>query len=168
MTHEIMPARLAVLAERANVEHHAFETTQSAALAHAIAAGTALIEAKSLVRHGEWLDWVAEHCDFTDRTAQRYMQLARNPSRVSDLSSVREALAALTRNPLPPPPTRRGPSPAQLEVDRQTSRSGGTRTLAPARSPSWGAWANYLDCWVRVPWVTDCPRCGTDLYTAHD
>jgi hypothetical protein len=46
---------LDVLAAQANAEHHAYETTQAAALRHAIAAGEALIEAKSLLQHGEWL-----------------------------------------------------------------------------------------------------------------
>jgi hypothetical protein len=43
---------------------------------HAIAAGHALIEAKALVAHGEWLAWVKEHCGFSERTAQIYMRLA--------------------------------------------------------------------------------------------
>jgi hypothetical protein len=96
MSADIAPVEtLADLAARANVEHHAYETTQRAALAHAIAAGEALIEAKRLAGHGRWLPWIEANCDFGERTARRYMLLARNRSHLSDLPSVTAALARL-------------------------------------------------------------------------
>jgi hypothetical protein len=102
---------LDALAATANVEHHAYETTQ-AALAHAIAAGDALRKAKELVgQHGTWLAWVREHCDFTERTAQRYMRLAANATRVSDLGTVREALATLADPSAPGLDAPRRPDP---------------------------------------------------------
>lgn len=109
MSADVMTAvPLADLANRANVEHHAYETTQAAALQHAIAAGEALIDAKRLVPHGGWLPWVAENCDFGERTARRYMLIARNRSRVSDLNSVRDALAFIAGEAeLVPAPARR-------------------------------------------------------------
>ncbi len=39
--------------------------------------GKNLIEAKRLVKHGEWANWLEEHAGFTQRTAQNYMRLAR-------------------------------------------------------------------------------------------
>ena len=42
-----------------------------------IEAGHALIEAKALVKHGEWLPFLKEHCDLPERTAQLYMKIAR-------------------------------------------------------------------------------------------
>lgn len=39
--------------------------------------GKNLIEAKDLVKHGEWAAWLEEHVGFTQRTAQNYMKLAR-------------------------------------------------------------------------------------------
>jgi Protein of unknown function (DUF3102) len=42
----------------------------------AIEAGRALIEAKALVKHGEWLPWLREHCQLPERTAQLYMKIA--------------------------------------------------------------------------------------------
>ena len=39
--------------------------------------GKNLIEAKTLVRHGEWGTWLETHVGFTVRTAQNYMKLAR-------------------------------------------------------------------------------------------
>jgi hypothetical protein len=32
-------------------------------------AGDLLIEAKALVPHGQWLPWLAEHCEMAERTA---------------------------------------------------------------------------------------------------
>jgi Protein of unknown function (DUF3102) len=55
----------------------------------AIKAGLLLLQAKRLVRHGSFTEWVAEHCTFADRTAQLYMQLARrfpNPQEIAGLS----------------------------------------------------------------------------------
>jgi hypothetical protein len=54
-----------------------------------------LIEAKSRVRHGEWLSWLEANCPLSDRQARNYMRLARNRQRVADLPSVREAVAFL-------------------------------------------------------------------------
>src|SRR5262249_60382448 len=69
------------------------------AVMHAITAGEALIEAKARVKHGEWLPWLAEHCDLSERTAQGYMRLARAPLEkrncVGDLP-LRAALRALS------------------------------------------------------------------------
>jgi hypothetical protein len=38
-------------------------------------AGELLIEAKSLLKHGEWGNWLTENASFTERTAQSYMRL---------------------------------------------------------------------------------------------
>lgn len=51
--------------------------------------GFILIEAKEqLVRHGQWLSWLAYNVDISERMAERYMQLAKaygNSTSVSDL-----------------------------------------------------------------------------------
>lgn len=36
--------------------------------------GRRLCEAKNMLAHGEWLPWLSRETDFSDRTAQRYMQ----------------------------------------------------------------------------------------------
>ena len=59
--------------------------------------GKILIEAKSQLQHGEWLDWLAEEAGYKERTAQAFMQIAReysNPQLVADLG-MRKALALL-------------------------------------------------------------------------
>jgi phage N-6-adenine-methyltransferase len=61
----------------------------------AIAAGKALLEAKQLLPHGHWGKWIKEHCDFSERAAQMYMQAARHPETAGD--SLREILGALRK-----------------------------------------------------------------------
>lgn len=59
--------------------------------------GKGLIEAKSMLTHGEWLSWLEEKVEFSERSAQRFMRLARewsNPTTLADLGASK-ALALL-------------------------------------------------------------------------
>lgn len=52
--------------------------------------GKRLIEAKAQLRHGEWLPWLREKVEFSETSAQRFMQLAReygNTTTVGDLGA---------------------------------------------------------------------------------
>ena len=63
--------------------------------------GRCLIEAKEMLSHGEWRSWLEEQVEFSERSAQRFMKLARewsNPTALSDLGATK-ALALLA---LPP------------------------------------------------------------------
>lgn len=63
--------------------------------------GRGLIEVKAKLPHGEWLTWLAEKVNYSERTAQRLMKIARewsNPTAVSDLGA-RKAFMLLA---LPP------------------------------------------------------------------
>lgn len=40
--------------------------------------GKGLIEAKALLSHGEWLPWLEERVEFSERTARNFMRLARD------------------------------------------------------------------------------------------
>ena len=89
------------LASLANAEHHKAITKAQEAVNHAKRSGDALNEAKTLVTHGEWGDWLARNFEGSERTAQRYMRLAASwpaieakTSRASDLS-IRAALSML-------------------------------------------------------------------------
>lgn len=62
--------------------------------------GQRLIEAKAVLSHGEWLPWLGERAEFSERTANRFMRLARewsNPTALSDLGATK----ALTLLALP-------------------------------------------------------------------
>ncbi len=62
-----------------------------------LAIGRGLIEAKGLLSHGEWLPWLSEKVEFSERSAQNFMRLARewsNPQTLADLGASK-ALALL-------------------------------------------------------------------------
>jgi len=70
--------RLAVLAAEIRKAHADVQDAARTAAQHAIEAGHALIEAKDLVGHGQWLPWLREHCALAERTAQLYIRIARS------------------------------------------------------------------------------------------
>ena len=52
--------------------------------------GRRLLEAKGMLPHGEWLPWLNERVEFSERTAQKFMRLAQkwsNPSALADLGA---------------------------------------------------------------------------------
>ena len=54
--------------------------------------GRGLTEAKALLSHGEWLPWLEERVEFSEKAAQRFMKLAReysNPTALSDLGATK-------------------------------------------------------------------------------
>ena len=62
--------------------------------------GRCLSEAKQALPHGEWLPWLNERVEFSERTAQNFMRLARewsNPQALADLGAAK----ALTLLALP-------------------------------------------------------------------
>ena len=71
--------RLSVLANEIKAAHEAATNAALAAVDHARTAGIKLIEAKSLLAHGEWLHWLRK-TGIAPRTAQGYMQLAKVPA----------------------------------------------------------------------------------------
>jgi hypothetical protein len=90
-------AYLADLAAEIRQEHAAVRTSARQTLDHAIRAGELLLQAKDKVGHGRWTDWLPNHCDLSERTAQAYMRLARNkvnPQLSADLT-IDAALKAL-------------------------------------------------------------------------
>ena len=82
-----------------------------------ITIGQRLTEAKAQLPHGEWLGWLAERVEYSERTAQAFMRIARecsNPQLVADLG-VRKALALLAL----PPSEREGFAAEVHPVDGQ-------------------------------------------------
>jgi hypothetical protein len=71
--------RLPIIANSINEHLAAAEQATKRGLEHAIAAGMLLIEAKELVAHGQWLEWLQANCPAVGhRQAQTYMRLARH------------------------------------------------------------------------------------------
>jgi len=90
MTDLPMPAPssdLAALATQINAEHAEVIKHVQQGADHAIRAGKLLNQAKIAVRHGDWSEWLATNCRVSERTAQVYMQLAREyPQGLADTS----------------------------------------------------------------------------------
>lgn len=109
-TGEVTTTDLGELAERINMRVRAAEDRAKKAVEYAVEAGQLLNEAKTLVPHGEWKQWLAAHCTVAPRTARAYMMLAKRVptlpdaerQRVADLP-MREAIKAITTDPTAPP-----------------------------------------------------------------
>jgi hypothetical protein len=82
---------LADLAARIRIEHEAYAASVKRGLEHARRAGEMLIEAKRQVPHGQWLPWLADHCEVSERSAQAYMQVARSLADLDDSKAQRVA-----------------------------------------------------------------------------
>ena len=63
--------------------------------------GRCLIEAKDMLPHGEWLPWLTERVEFSPRTAQNFMRLAREWTNTQTLADL-GASKALSLLALPP------------------------------------------------------------------
>lgn len=101
--------------------HKAAQQALRSSVAHAIHCGELLIEAKDLMPHGAWSDWIATNTQLADRTARGYMRLARlNPEkrqRVADLS-LRQALKEIGNE------CGRQQRAIERQVDRETEQIG--------------------------------------------
>ncbi len=85
------------LAREINTEHGHVEAHKRNTIQHAILCGELLLEMKRRVGHGNWLAWVGEHFEASERTARNYMEIAKSAA-VADLSddtTMRSALRAL-------------------------------------------------------------------------
>jgi len=97
MTLVAPPRSLLELAAEIQDAHAAFVSKASASLEYARQAGALLIEAKALVAHGEWLPWLATNCtDITARTAQGYMTISREWSRLQEIQEKRNGVSSLS------------------------------------------------------------------------
>jgi hypothetical protein len=70
--------RLEVLAEDIRSGHRRCLESLKGVVAQAREIGQSLVEAKGLVKHGDWLPWVESHCHFAPRMAQNYMLVAKH------------------------------------------------------------------------------------------
>ncbi len=108
-THLIAPDPLSKLANDINAEAANAETCARNALLSALDVGRMLNDAKVLVEHGEWANWLTANVTLAARTASAYMRLAKeypllsdaDRQRVTDLP-VREAIHAIAMNPTAP------------------------------------------------------------------
>jgi Protein of unknown function (DUF3102) len=101
------------LAARINAEHEATAIALTRGFEHAVVAGELLIEAKSQLRHGQWLPWLEANCRVSSRSARLYMQLARNRQELGQIGNVADLTVQGAIRQLAPP--QRYEPPPQLE-----------------------------------------------------
>jgi hypothetical protein len=85
------------LAREINAEHGHVERYKRNTIKHAIRCGELLLEMKQRVGHGNWLTWVEEHFEASERTARNYMEIAKSAAAadLSEETTMRSALRAL-------------------------------------------------------------------------
>jgi len=90
---------LGELATRIKSLHAAVIESGKNTVRKAIDAGVALIEAKKQVDHGQWLKWLKQNCELSDRTAEVYMTCARNRQKLEAIiaAAANMTLAAALR-----------------------------------------------------------------------
>jgi hypothetical protein len=82
------------LAARIRVSHEAVRHALRSAVERAMTTGDLLLEAKEKLQHGQWSQWIQEHCEISDRSARLYMRLAKNRAVIEAAGDV----AGLTLN----------------------------------------------------------------------
>ncbi len=118
------------LARAINTEHGHVETYKHSTIQHAIRCGELLLEMKQRVGHGNWLAWVKEHFEASERTARNYMEIAKSAA-VADLkddTTMRSALRALA-----------SPSQSKKASKAEPKDAQASNALAPAPIPIEGA-----------------------------
>jgi hypothetical protein len=111
--------RLPILAASISDHVAAAEAATRRGLEHAIAAGLLLIEARELIAHGEWLEWLRANCPLSPRQAQTYMRLARNRHKfeaVKNAATAHLTIAAAEALVGRPEPERPHGLPGQLDM----------------------------------------------------
>jgi hypothetical protein len=71
-THDLSPEQIDLPDIAVQIRHELQQGAQ-----HAARAGALLAQAKTALPHGQWLPWLANHCQMSDRVAQNYMRLAK-------------------------------------------------------------------------------------------
>jgi hypothetical protein len=107
-----LPARSEIeqLTERANSLASECQDTMRQVVHYAIECGEVLLKIKAELGHGRWLQWLSEDWQHSERTAERYMQVAANRGLIEQHQpdSLRQAVALIveakgTGRPKPEP-----------------------------------------------------------------
>jgi hypothetical protein len=97
MAKAVRPRRstqLKQLARDANDAHRRGLNSAKATMEEWFTAGRALLKAKAMLDHGQWLPWLKENCpNISERQAQRYMKLAE---READIRAKSDMVSDLT------------------------------------------------------------------------
>jgi Protein of unknown function (DUF3102) len=112
------------LAAEINRDHKAGEAAEKKSRKHFHRCGTKLLEAKALVGHGNWENWLRDNCpEVTERQAQRYMALAKSDV-TSDLEEEWRRICGNDRRPQARSAQREEPQPADDPPEEVTLLTG--------------------------------------------
>lgn len=84
VTNEVTEKRVKTLKDLISKAHEDFMHSMKDTLENGIKAGEYLIELKETLEHGEFIEWVNNNLPFTERTAQKYMRIARNQDKLQE------------------------------------------------------------------------------------
>jgi len=92
--------QLTVLRDKIREAHGQFINSMKDTMEAGITAGQLLIEAKEELEHGAFIQWIQETMPFTERTAQKYMRIARNQDKLKEKGArlLSEAYNAVNEN----------------------------------------------------------------------
>lgn len=76
------------LAGQIDEQHSKCREAMMRGIEHALKAGELLTDAKALVPHGQWLLWLQDNCEVSQRTAQLYMQLYSRRDELGETATV--------------------------------------------------------------------------------
>jgi hypothetical protein len=142
------------LVREINAEHCQVETYKHNTIQHAIRCGELLLEMKQRVGHGNWLAWVEEHFEASERTARNYMEIAKSAA-VADLHSettMRSALRALASRSQPNEPKKEQTS--EMAASSHVPIQDGTQSIADGEfvdAPRAGLGKTDRRTWASVP-----------------
>jgi Protein of unknown function (DUF3102) len=88
---------LAAIAKRVKQYHADRLAASKNILDHAIKAGAELLRAKSQQKHGEWLGWLKDQCELSERSAQDYMRVAAHREELKSADTADLGLAGALR-----------------------------------------------------------------------
>lgn len=83
-----------------NAAYRAADDAANTALEKAVQFGQMLIEFKNQIPHGQWGEFIRERCEFSARTATRYMRIAKQPRAAESVRQAEKAISEtkFTRN----------------------------------------------------------------------
>jgi hypothetical protein len=140
--------RLVALAADIRDAHAGADASALAHATRALDAGRALIEAKSLVRHGRWLPWLKTHCHLAERTAQLYMKLAER-----DLPPAIIAHLGMTKAAQGPPPGWEFPARFRSGAPNALRASDYLAGYSEAVQREWLLFAQFIRSRDHVEWL---------------
>jgi hypothetical protein len=85
---------LASLADQIKAAYAAIGEACKDVVNRAIVMGDLLNQAKQRVGHGNWAGWLQDNCSLSERTAQRYMNIADNKQKIAEHIRSQESKSA--------------------------------------------------------------------------